>query len=44
MLPVEDYIAFKKQDLGCISVQEYNRRYRFSTLPYFDDILIHSEK
>lgn len=41
---VEDYIAFKKQDLGCISVQEYNRRYRFSTLPYFDDILIPSEK
>ena len=36
---VNDYIAYKKQDSNCISSQEFNRRYRFSTLSYFDDIL-----
>lgn len=36
---VEDYIAYKNNACNHISEQEFSRRYRFSTLPYFHDIL-----
>ena len=36
---VDDYVAYCKGDSGHISDEEYRRRYRFTTLRYFHDIL-----
>lgn len=36
---VDDYVAYKHNAINCIAAQEFTRRYKFSTLPYFHDIL-----
>ena len=36
---VDDYVAYKNNADKHISIQEFSRRYKFSTLPYFHDIL-----
>lgn len=36
---VEDYVSYQKGEEDRISEQEFNRRYKFSTLQYYHDIL-----
>ena len=36
---VEDYVSYHKCEENRISNEEFTRRYRFSTLRYFNDIL-----
>ena len=36
---VDDYVAYCNKSEGCISDEEFGRRYRYSTLKYFNDIL-----
>lgn len=36
---VEDYVAYKKRADRVIAKEEFQRRYKYSTLPYFDELL-----